>query len=226
MKSKDRQRAVELRQSGLSYKEIQRELNVSSSTLSLWLRNVLLPPDILHIIKGKHVRGRLKGSSRRKQKRMEQISTLQAASREDIGLVNKRDLFIAGCMLYWAEGAKQKEYNVSQGVCFANSDAQMVKLFLRWLDTICAVNRDLITFELYIHISANADDAVAYWALTLGISPELLHVYYKRNRPSVFRYNTQNRYHGLVRVKVKKSTQLNRRIAGWISAIAGNWGVV
>jgi len=43
--SKLKQIAIELRKEGLSYGEIKKEVNVSKSTLSLWLKTVPLTPE-------------------------------------------------------------------------------------------------------------------------------------------------------------------------------------
>jgi len=50
--------------------------------------------------------------------------------------INFKDecLKIAGIMLYWAEGAKQR-YTVD----FANGDPQMIRMFLRFLREICGI---------------------------------------------------------------------------------------
>ena len=39
---------------------------------------------------------------------------------------------------------------------------------------------------------------------------------WKRHRPTIFRRNVGNTYHGLLRIVVPKSSDLNRRINGWI----------
>jgi len=50
----------------------------------------------------------------------------------------KKNLMLAGCMLYWAEGFKKK--NV---VDFGNSDANMMKYFLFFLSRKNAVENIL-----------------------------------------------------------------------------------
>ena len=59
-----------------------------------------------------------------------------------------------GVMLYWAEGAKQKEHNVASGVRFSNSDPVMIRVFLRWLDEICRIQFDQVRLDVYIHETA------------------------------------------------------------------------
>ena len=135
-----------------------------------------------------------------------------------------------GVMLYWAEGSKQKVHLVSQGVAFSNSDPMMVKIFLRWLREILGVNDDDIKFELYIHEDAEGrvKEAIKHWAEVVGIARDHLgHVYFKKHRPTLTnRKNVGKSYYGLIRVGVRKSTNLNRKINGWIEGICQNCGVV
>ena len=51
-------------------------------------------------------------------------------------------------------------------------------------------------------------------------------IYFKKHVVKSTRHNTQESYHGLLRVRVKRSTNLNRKIMGWIDGICDKWGVV
>ena len=75
-----------------------------------------------------------------------------------------------GAMLYWAEGHKEKEYRPGSGAQFTNSDPQMIKLFLIWLDKICEVKANEITFSIYIHENSknNTESVKKYWADITG----------------------------------------------------------
>lgn len=45
MKLKEKIRAIKLRKLGKSYSEIRKQVKVSKSTLSLWLRDIKLTPE-------------------------------------------------------------------------------------------------------------------------------------------------------------------------------------
>ena len=51
-----------------------------------------------------------------------------------------------------------------------------------------------------------------------------IRIYWKHHRPQTYRYNTGDSYHGLVRIKVRRSANLNRRISGWIQGIVDGLG--
>jgi hypothetical protein len=52
----------------------------------------------------------------------------------------------AGCMLYWAEGSKDRNT-----VCFANSDLAMVKFFVRFLRSCFDVPPERLTLRLNVY---------------------------------------------------------------------------
>ena len=68
-------------------------------------------------------------------------------------------LRIAGLMLYWAEGAKRHHT-----VDFANSDPEMIQLFLRFLREVCGVAEPRLRALLYIYEGQNAEEIRRYWS--------------------------------------------------------------
>lgn len=119
-----------------------------------------------------------------------------------------------------AEGAKAKPWSVSEPVSFTNSDAHLIRLFLAWVQLLGVAREDL-TFRLHIHESADVAAATAYWVKVVGFSPvRFMRPTLKRSSPRGVRRNTGADYHGCLVIKVRRSTQLNRRIAGWWSAMA------
>ena len=92
-----------------------------------------------------------RGALAKKQKRIDLVNKIKDETKSDFACLNQRDLWLSGIMLYWAEGGKIKDYRVSEQLRFSNSDARMLKLFLRWLKEILNVSDDDIKFELQIH---------------------------------------------------------------------------
>lgn len=225
MKKSLRAKAIELRKKGLSYQEIKSIVPVSLSSLSLWLRSTSITPDQIKRLQLKKRECARKGAGIRKAMRIQEIFEYSQDGRKEVGSISKRDIYLIGIALYWAEGAKQKSNNVSQRVCFSNSDPKMVRIFLVWLDTICTVPLQDIIFELSIHHLANAQKALDYWRHELGMALDTqIAVRLKSHNPKTNRKNTGEKYHGLMRVTVRRSTALNRRIAGWIEGLThGEW---
>ena len=133
-----------------------------------------------------------------------------------------KKILIAGLMLYWAEGHKEKEYRPGTGVQFTNSDPQMIRLFLNWLDKNCGIKASEITFSIYIHEnSKNRSELLReYWAGITGFKKDdFLQLYFKKGNIKTLRKNVGNSYFGVLRVKVKASSVLQRKIAGWIKGV-------
>ncbi len=76
-------------------------------------------------------------------------------------------LKIAGVMLYWAEGSKNRvQDNKSRGdvVDFANSDPEMIKIFLRFLREILEIDEKRIRIYLYCYANQNVEQLKEYWS--------------------------------------------------------------
>ncbi|HBG81690.1 TPA: hypothetical protein DDW69_02500 [candidate division CPR2 bacterium] len=221
-KTEERLQAIKLRQQGYSYNEILAEVPVAKSSLSLWLRDIGLADKQKQKLTQKRKQAHLKAIETIKHKRIKLTNEIMERSQKEIGNLSKRELWLIGVCLYWAEGAKQKEYNVSERVFFGNSDPDMLKVFLMWLTKICDISPKDIKCRLHIHESADEVKALEYWSNELNIPiEEFEKTIFKRHRPKTNRHINKN-YYGLIRVCVSKSTNFNRQIAGWIKGISKN----
>lgn len=214
-----KQEAISLRKKGLTYSEILEKIPVAKSTLSIWLRSVKLAKKQKQRITEKRRKAQLRGAKARKKQRLAIEKKLVRAGLQEVGSLTKRDLFLIGTALYWAEGSKQTVKYVSQGVIFSNSDPGMIQVFLRWLEEICNIPEKDIAFELYIHQSGDKPKAINFWVNKLNIPPKrLTRIYLKHHKP-LKKINKKKEYHGLLRVRVNRSTSLNRKIKGWAKGI-------
>lgn len=212
--------AIRLRQEGKSYSEIANLLKVSKSTLSLWLRNVILDEPAKKILQVKKMIGQQKGGLRKKNIRIENQKLLELKALQEIDNISDRELWLLGIIAYWREGAKQKDHNVSQRVVFANSDPILLKLFVKWLKVICKVNDKDIVYTIYIHQRGNIDQALAHWSKSMEIPKnKFSRTILKKHTPKTNRRNIGKSYNGLLRVVVRRSTDLNRKIKGWAIGI-------
>lgn len=139
---------------------------------------------------------------------------------EQIGALSPRELLLLGVALYWAEGTKDKPYERREVVNFVNSDVTVIRLFMSWL-RLLDVPTDQCTFRVYIHETADADAAVAYWAAIVGVVPtDFSKTVLKRHQPKTNRRNRFEGYHGCLVVRVRRGADLYRRIDGWWHGIA------
>lgn len=221
--------AIRLRRMGLSYSEILGKVPVAKSTLSSWLHSVGLSKTQKQRLTEKKLASARKGALVKKMQRLRTTEEIKRKARLSIRRIVKRDLWLMGIVLYWAEGTKEKEYKPGQGVVFSNSDPLMIKLFLKWLDSCVCIDAGAIDFGLYIH--ENHKDKVVefkkYWSEITGFPRvKFDKIYFKKHKIKSIRKNRGENYHGLLRIAVRKSSNLNRRIAGWIEGICFQCRVV
>jgi len=209
-----------LRKRGVGIKTIAYQLKVSSSTVSLWCRDITLTPKQIQLLQ-RNARDpffgrRLEYIQKQQKIRIEKILFLKEEGINDIGKLSKRDLFISGVNLYWAEGFKKDNL-----VGFANSDPNMIRIFILWLNNCCNITRDRIKCRLGINESykLKTKELELYWSNAIRIpltqfqKPYIQKVQWKKI------YDNPENYHGVLRIRVSKSIDLLRKIHGWIEGI-------
>lgn len=170
MKKDLKEEARRLRkEEGLSLGEIKDRLGVAKSSVSNWVRDIELSDEqknrlatlnptlnpILHTSDGKGVRN----------KYFRLRETYQNQGR--VKAKKNNPLHVQGCMLYWAEGAKNKS-----ALHFANSDVSMMKLFVKFLRECYSVEDTSIkiTVGVYLDNNLSLDDIEDYWLKELGLN--------------------------------------------------------
>ena len=159
---------------------------------------------------------RLEYIQKQQEKRIEKIRFLKEKGVKDVGQLSKRDLFIGGINLYWAEGFKKDNL-----VGFANSDPNMIKIFILWLTNCCNITQDRIKCRLGVNESykQKTKELELYWSKILHIpltqfqKPYIQKVQWKKL------YDNPEEYHGVLRIRVSKSIDLLRKIHGWIEGM-------
>lgn len=141
-----------------------------------------------------------------------------AAAAGEIGELNDREIIIAGAIAYWCEGAKNKPDRRYDRVVFTNSDPGLSKLFLVFLDT-AGISSDRLIYQIQIHESADVRAAQEFWLSVTRAEPEQFRrPTLKRHNPRTVRTNTGEDYHGCLRIEVRRSAGLYRKIEGWATA--------
>jgi hypothetical protein len=104
---------------------------------------------------------------------------------------------------------------------FINSDANVIRLFLRWLDML-EVTRDRLTLRVSIHESADVAAAEKFWADVVGVDVSAFsRATLKRHNPRTVRKNTDAAYRGCLVIYVRQSADLYRRMEGSWYGIVG-----
>lgn len=215
-----RERARELRVQGLDYEEIAGALGVAKSSVSLWVRDLPVPQRLSY----EECRRRAAEGAHRywaveRPVRAAARAATCAAAAAQIGPLTDREILMAGAIAYWCEGGKTKPYQRSDRVIFTNSDPGLIRFFLRFLD-VTGTPRTSVHFRVYIHEKADVAAAQRFWLDVTGASiDQFATPALKRHNPKTIRKNTGDEYHGCLRIDVRRSSDLYRRIEGWSTAI-------
>ncbi|MCX6752069.1 MAG: hypothetical protein NTZ87_01025 [Candidatus Nomurabacteria bacterium] len=220
-KTEEKENAIALRKKGKTYSEILATIPVAKSTLGIWLKEAKLSKaENQKFTEAKRLAS-LRGGQAKKKQRIENQKYLISKSKSEIFDLAKRELFLIGVALYWAEGSKEKEYTPGSPLRFANSDPYMIKLFLEWLKEV-NVDKERICFDIYLHDNNKyrVAEVIRYWSHHTGFSEKLFKIYFKKDIPKTKRKNINpDTYFGLARIYVKRSSDLVRKISGWIEGI-------
>ncbi|WP_328506998.1 helix-turn-helix domain-containing protein [Streptomyces sp. NBC_00391] len=207
-----RARARELRLQGWTYDQIQVELGCSKSSISLWVRDLPKPERTRSPQEASVIARR--GWEATLQRREEERQHTKATARQAVGDLSDREVFLAGVVLYWAEGAKDKSYSRRERLHFINSDPNVISFFLRWLDVL-GVERERLRFRVSIHESADVTCAEEFWAELVGVERSAFQkATLKKHNPRTSRKNTSEAYRGCLIIYVLRSADLYRRMEG------------
>jgi hypothetical protein len=209
MKLKEKLKAVALRKSGKSYNDILKQVSVSKSTLSLWLREIELTSQQRDRLLTGIKKSQYASAQAKKQRRLNLIEQIVRESKKEAYLFIENSLFLSGLMLYWAEGDKSEK---REGVKFSNSDPEMIKLIMRWFRENCKVPEEKFRIGLHIHTLHCRRDIEEYWSKITGIP---LSQFYKTQVKKTSLGQRKNKlYNGTCSVAIGNKN-LFRKIKGW-----------
>ncbi len=224
-----KEKAIQLRKDGLSYREILKQVPVAKSTLSLWLRSVSLSVPQKQALTQKRIDAALRGAAAKRRIRIDSTRKIYEHAQTEIHTLSNREIWLIGIALYWAEGSKQRGSYTGSGVIFSNSDVFMSRFFKEWLVNIIKIHLSQIKFEIYIHKDNKHRlwEVRKYWATGLEVPMECLNtIYFKKNKIRTTRKKIGNEYYGQIRIRVRSSANLNRTITGWTQGIVQNCRLV
>ncbi|WP_435208018.1 hypothetical protein [Streptomyces sp. bgisy034] len=216
-----RDRARELRLRGWTYDQIQVELGCSKSSISLWVRDLPKPDRKRGTEEASAIARR--GWEARLHRHEEQRRHTKAMAEQAVGDLSDRELFLAGVVLYWAEGAKDKAHATQrrESLQFINSDPNVIRFYLRWLESL-GVERERMRFRLSIHESADVTAAEAFWADLVAVDVSTFQrATLKKHNPRTLRKNVGDSYRGCLIIYTTRSAELYRRMEGAWYGIVG-----
>lgn len=165
----NKNKAIELRKNGLSYRSIQKELGVPLSTLSLWFAHENWSKTIAQDLRKKNA----KAASERLQKfKIARGFALQFAyarakeeAEKEYKKLKKNPLFLPSLMLYWVGGDQTSKYYLR----FQSADHLKIQVFTRLLEECLEVPQEDIRYNLLLSQGQHKAEIEAKWAQDLKI---------------------------------------------------------
>jgi predicted transcriptional regulator len=215
MKLIEKEKARVLRKKGYSINQIVKEAHLTKSSVSLWVRDIVLTKTQKKKIseRGRSVESIEKRRINRlfNENRKRQLVIYEA--KKDFTNISLEQLKLIGIILYLGEGGK-----TSRGmVRLANSDPSVIKIMMRFFREICKVPEDKFHASIHTFAHANIEKTEKYWSKISGISRnQFFKTYIKPSSASLQKRNTLP--FGTFDIYVC-DTKLFLTIMGWIEKV-------
>jgi len=160
-----KRQALELRKLGKSYSQIKKELNVSKSTLSEWLREYPLSKEQIRLLRDINEERIEKYRNTMRLKREAKQLTYYNEQKRNLIPLSQKEIYLAGLFLYWGEGAKTLHHQVD----ISNTDPSVLKFVLHWMTTALYIPKEKVRVNLHLYKDMNIEEIVDFWSEELHI---------------------------------------------------------
>lgn len=209
-------KATILRKLGLSYGEIKREVNVSKSTLSLWLKNVPLTDKQKNRLYTKQISILERGPQSQKERRTREVVKIISDAEKEIKVPIADEAYkLFGVALYWAEGDKAKRFAIT------NSDPALILFIVKWLNKVLKVSPRELSASLNLYPQQNENDIKNFWSRLTGIP--LKNFEKSFIKPANKNYKKNNLYYGTIKIRVRKGTDFRYKVFGWAKKVVDEY---
>jgi predicted transcriptional regulator len=166
MKKQEKKQSLILRRKGYSIKEIADLLNVSKSTVSIWVRKVFLNDMAIERLQKRRLYGRIKSV---KIKKINKDKLLFDINKRVTPIIKSFDESLSSnklicSLLYWCEGEKN-DYSVR----FINSDPVMASTFLYLFRNGFCLDEKKFRICLHLHDYHNEKEQKRFWSVLTKI---------------------------------------------------------
>jgi hypothetical protein len=209
-----------LRLDGKSFREISKIVKVPLSTVFLWTKRVKQTESQMVAIRKKSL-NRLQESRIIAQKiKKENYENINKINRSlGLAMIDKIDhqnINAIVAALYWGEGFKK-----DRRLGLANSDSQIIRLFIYWLINIAKVPIEQIRLRVGINIifKNNIEKINDYWSKITNIPLfQFQKPFYQNTKITRLYPNTEN-YHGVLRVRANGQNDVFQRLLGMVEKL-------
>ena len=210
----EKTRAVHLRKLGKTIPEIAKTLQVSKSSVSLWLRGISLPRKATEELANRRVKSRLLANEAKREitRTKLKLADKEAKDIEKAFSIDSNSALILCALMYWCEGAKSK--NDSE-FTFTNAEPLLVQGFLYLLRLSLPLDESKFRVKMHLHSYHKESTQKTFWSRVTHIpETQFQNTYWKTNSG----INIKPDYPGCIHVRYHDVT-----VARKISAVARNF---
>lgn len=215
----DREKSLVLRKQGMSYSQIKKILRVSKSTLSIWLKDYPLSKQRIRELRDwseQRIERCRETKRKKKEKRLKETYDVQ---KKLILPLTKRELFIAGLMLYWGEGTKFR----MDALSISNTDPSIIKFFIYWAMKGLSVPKERMRVQVHLYSDMDVEKEIKYWSETTKIPLNQFNRPYIKESSSK-RINHKGGFgHGTCNIRIN-NVSLGEKILMGLKAISDYYG--
>jgi|SRR3989338_2947172 len=176
---KTKQKALELVRLGKTYAQIQTNLAIPKSTLSVWVSQIGKKPDRARQLAHLNV-ARIAATAalrRNKESRIAKATLVATQLAGAISIDREETGKALLAMLYWAEGGKQ-----DGNMKFTNTDSNLIVLFITLLRKQYAVDEKRFHVALQLHSYHRSKEEISFWSKILNIPVSQFWKIYRKPR--------------------------------------------
>ncbi|MEI7709444.1 MAG: helix-turn-helix domain-containing protein [bacterium] len=207
----DQPQAFELRREGKTYREIQKLLGISRSTLCDWFKNEEWSKHIkksntyknieISVVRLEKLHEGRRLMLEKKYKKVEEDAV------KEFELYKNDPLFMAGLMVYAGEGDKSSR-NLTR---MSNSEFYLHLVFIRFSEKFLNIGRDKIKVWLLLYPDHNIEECTETWSKKLQISKNN----FNKSQVIVGKEKTRKLQYG-VGNSIISSTSLKKKMMKWL----------
>lgn len=211
-------KALSLRKEGKSYSQIKKELKISKSTLSRWLRSIPLTKNQLVNLRDRNQERIEKFILTMRLKKEKRLDQYYQHEKSRILPLSTKEIYLSGIFLYWGEGNKTSRSSIS----VSNTDPEVLKFTIFWMIKSLKIKKEKIKIYLHLYSDMNVKQEINYWSDQLNINLKYFSKPYIKKTRKIF-INQKGFGHGTCTV-VFNNTQLKETLLMSIKAISDFFG--
>ena len=188
---------------GLSMMEVSNKLGCNYNQVVYWMKKYGIP-----------TRSWSEATYRKRNPKGDPFKIKKPKTIEDI------KLFYLGIALYLGEGDKKTKHSTK----LANTDPEILNIFLKFLVSLCGVEKEKIGLEINMFDDINKEIAMAYWVKALGLDrSHVKTVIIRKSKGGTYKKKSQ---YGTLTIYVS-NVKLKQIINNWCEEIKNEFaGVV